>query len=237
MRTHALPTTKCTGLYRARARPCRGPWRTTSGLSTARLPHCQHELATAVRAHRSGHARRARKSGLPTRSTRAVGAHARRCMRPGTRAERQALDAPAQSTRASRRAARPATRPNSARQAVQESYQARGEVHGLACYLGVRLRARVCTCRPEAHHAKTCARSDAPSTRPHQDVKISPCRSRSQLSPGRLQKPMPTSTAEPLRDHARPSTRPCTRLRQSPSGSAKTTRDALHLRQSGDGGE
>ena len=65
MWTHALPTTKCSGRYCARARPCRGPWRTTSGLSPARLPHCQHKLATAVRAHRGGRARRARNSGLP----------------------------------------------------------------------------------------------------------------------------------------------------------------------------
>ena len=102
---------------------------------------------------------------------------------------------------------------------------------------GVRVRARVCTCRREAHHAKTCARNDAPSTRPHEDVKISPCRAQSRLSPGRLHKPMPTSTAEVLRDRARPSTRPCTRPHQSPSASAKTTRNALHLRQSGVRGE
>ena len=74
----------------------------------------------------------ARIGGLPTRSARAVHAHARPCMRPACAGMPRASDTPAPSTRASRRAAQPATvGPNSARQAVQESYQARGEVHGL----------------------------------------------------------------------------------------------------------
>ena len=137
MWTHALPTTKCTGLYRARVRPCRGPWRTTSGLSTARLPHCQHELATAVRAHRSGHARRARKSGLPTRSARAVHAHARPCMRPACVHMHRRSSMSAKWTRGTQHQRRPATVGRKrASQAVQESYQARGGMDGLACNQG-----------------------------------------------------------------------------------------------------
>jgi hypothetical protein len=89
----------------------------------------------------------------------------------------------------------------------------------------------VCTCRQVAHHAKTCELNDAPSTRPHEDLKISTCRYQTRLSPCCLQQSMPMSTAEELRERVRPLIRPCTTASTSGSASAKPTREALHLRQ------
>ena len=64
---------------------------------------------------------------------------------------------------------------------------------------GVRVRARVCTCRRPGAPCQIAELNHTPSTRPQEDVKISPCRARSRLPPRCHQKPMMTSTADALR--------------------------------------
>jgi hypothetical protein len=63
------------------------------------------------------------------------------------------------------------------------------------------------------------------------DHEVCTSRARGPLAPITRAYSMPMSTAEALRERVRPLIRPCTRPRQSGSASAKTTREALHLRQ------
>ena len=71
---------------------------------------------------------------------------------------------------------------------------------------GVRVRAQVCTCRRPGAPCQTAELNHAPSTRPQEDVKISPCRYRARHIVGCLQQSMPMSTADALRERVRPST-------------------------------
>ena len=102
---------------------------------------------------------------------------------------------------------------------------------------GVRVRARVCTCRRPGAPCQIAELNHTRSTRPHEDMKISPCRSRGLLAPRPIQSSMPMRTAELVRERVWPLIWPCTRPHHRSSASAKTTRDALHLRQSGDEGK